>query len=101
MTLGIGVIGTGIMGADHVETITTTIAAAEVRAIADIDLQRAEMIASRVPGEKALQSAESLIESPEVDGVIIASRRDACPVRHGQQRCARAGSLRENHWRQP
>ena len=73
MTLGIGVIGTGIMGADHVETITTAISGAEVRAIADIDPKRAEMIASRVPGAKALPSAESVIESAEVDGVIIAS----------------------------
>ena len=73
MTLRIGVIGTGIMGADHVETITTAISGAEIRAIADIDLKRAEMIASRVPGAKALPSAENLIESPDVDGVIIAS----------------------------
>jgi hypothetical protein len=81
MTLGIGVIGTGIMGADHVQTITAAISGAEVHAIADIDLQRAEMIASRVPGAKALQSAEGLIESPEVDGVIIASS-DATHARY-------------------
>ena len=37
MTLGIGVIGTGIMGADHVATISTAISGAEVRAIADIE----------------------------------------------------------------
>ena len=81
MTLGIGVIGTGIMGADHVETITAAISGAEVRAIADIDLKRAEVIASRVPGAKALSSAESLIELPEVDGVIIASS-DATHARY-------------------
>ena len=73
MTLGIGVIGTGIMGADHVATISTAISGAEVRAIADIEPKRAAVIASRVPGAKALPSAESLIESAEVDGVIIAS----------------------------
>jgi myo-inositol 2-dehydrogenase / D-chiro-inositol 1-dehydrogenase len=73
MSLRIGVIGTGIMGADHVETIAAAISGAEVRAIADIDPKRAEMIASRVPGAQALPSAERLIESPEVDGVIIAS----------------------------
>ena len=73
MTLGIGVIGSGIMGADHVETITAAISGAEIRAIADIDPKRAEMVASRVPGAQALPSAERLIESPEVDGVIIAS----------------------------
>ena len=81
MTVGIGVIGTGIMGADHVETITAAISGAEVRAIADIDLKRAEMIASRVPGTKALSSAESLIELLEVDGVIIASS-DATHARY-------------------
>jgi myo-inositol 2-dehydrogenase / D-chiro-inositol 1-dehydrogenase len=72
MNLGIGVIGTGIMGADHVETITAAISGAEVRAVADIDFERAKMIASRVPGAKAL-AAEELIESPDVEGVIIAS----------------------------
>jgi myo-inositol 2-dehydrogenase / D-chiro-inositol 1-dehydrogenase len=73
MNLGIGVIGTGIMGADHVKTITTAISGAEVRAVTDIDLNRAEMIASRVPGARVVPSAENLIESPEVDAVIIAS----------------------------
>ena len=73
MPIKIGVIGTGIMGSDHVETVTAAISGAEVSCIADIDAKRAEMIASRVPGAKALPSAESLIESPDVDGVIIAS----------------------------
>jgi myo-inositol 2-dehydrogenase / D-chiro-inositol 1-dehydrogenase len=73
MNLGIGVIGTGIMGADHVKTITTAISGAEVRAVADIDLNRARLIASHVPGARALPSAESLIEWPEVDAVLIAS----------------------------
>ena len=81
MTLGIGVIGTGIMGADHVQTITGEISGAEVRAISDIDVNRAERIASGVPGAKALPSAERLIESPEVDGVIIASS-DATHARY-------------------
>ena len=31
------------------------------------------MMASRIPGAKALPSAESLIESPDVDALIIAS----------------------------
>ena len=73
MPIRIGVIGTGIMGTDHVDTITTAVSGAEICCIADIDSKRAELIASRVPGAKALSSAESLIESPEVDSVIIAS----------------------------
>lgn len=71
--LGIGVIGTGNMGANHVKTITTAVPGAEVRVVADIDLNRAEAIASGVPGARALSSAEDLIRAPEVDAVIVAS----------------------------
>ena len=71
--LSVGVIGTGIMGADHVETITRAVSGAAIRAVADIDPKRAEDAAARVPGAKAFASAELLIASPEVDAVIIAS----------------------------
>jgi myo-inositol 2-dehydrogenase/D-chiro-inositol 1-dehydrogenase len=71
--IGIGVIGTGIMGADHVETISKSISRAELRAVADIDVRRAEEVAARVPGVKALPTAEAFIDSPEVDAFIIAS----------------------------
>jgi myo-inositol 2-dehydrogenase / D-chiro-inositol 1-dehydrogenase len=72
-TLSIGVIGTGIMGADHVDTITTAVSGAEISAVADIDPQRAQAVAARVPCAKAFASAELLIESPDVDAVIVAS----------------------------
>ena len=61
------------MGADHVPAITKAVSGAEIRAVADIDPKRAEAAASGVPGAKAFPSAELLIESPEVDAVIIAS----------------------------
>jgi myo-inositol 2-dehydrogenase/D-chiro-inositol 1-dehydrogenase len=81
MNLAIGVIGTGIMGADHIKTINTAIAGAEVRAIADIDIARAEEIASSIPGVRAVPSAEDLIASSDVDAVIIASN-DATHARY-------------------
>ena len=71
--LSVGVIGTGIMGADHVETITRAVSGAAICAVADIDPKRAESAAAHVPGAKPFASAELLIESPEVDAVIIAS----------------------------
>jgi myo-inositol 2-dehydrogenase/D-chiro-inositol 1-dehydrogenase len=71
--LSVGVIGTGIMGADHVKTITRAVSGAKICAVADIDPKRAEDVAARVPGAKAFASGELLIESPEVDAVIIAS----------------------------
>ena len=73
MTLRIGVIGAGIIGADHIRTISAEISGAEVRAIADIDENRAKIIASQVADAKTVPSCESLIESPEADAVIIAS----------------------------
>ncbi len=71
--LSIGVIGIGIMGADHIETVTRAVSGAGICAVADLDPKRADDTASRVPGVKAFASAELLIESPEVDAVIIAS----------------------------
>jgi predicted dehydrogenase len=56
MNLGIGVIGTGIMGTDHVETITASIAGAEVRAVADLDAKRAEILASRFRAQRRCRS---------------------------------------------
>ena len=52
--LGIGVIGIGIMAADHVETITRAVSGARICAVADIDPKRAEYAASRVPGAKGI-----------------------------------------------
>src|SRR3984885_3074883 len=73
MPIRIGAIGIGTMGSNHIETIAASISGAEISCIADIDVKSAEMMASRVPGAKALPSAESLIESPDVDALIIAS----------------------------
>ena len=72
-TLGVGVIGTGIMGADHIQTMSSAVSGAEIRSIADVDLKRAEAVASSVPGAKVAASAEDLIATPEVDAVIIVS----------------------------
>jgi myo-inositol 2-dehydrogenase/D-chiro-inositol 1-dehydrogenase len=75
--LAIGVIGTGRMGADHAETISSVIAGAHVRAVTDIDRKRAESVASRLPGARSIASAEELIQSPDIDAIIIVSNSDA------------------------
>ena len=99
MTLGIGVIGTDIMGAVHVETISTAISGAEVRAIADIEPKRAELIASRVAGAKALTSAESLIESAEVDGVTSPRAMQRMPSMSLPVSPRASQSSVRSHWR--
>ena len=49
-SIGIGVIGAGIMGADHAQNIHRLIAGADVVAIADPDKGRAEAAIAGIPG---------------------------------------------------
>ena len=72
MSLRIGLIGAGAMGADHVHTIESSVPAARVSEIFDADVDRARFVARPV-GASVASSAESLINSREVDAVIICS----------------------------
>lgn len=72
MSLRIGVIGTGAMGANHVHTIETSVPAARVSEVFDADGDRARIVA-RTVGATVASSAESLINSRDVDAVVICS----------------------------
>ncbi len=48
-TLRVGVIGAGIMGADHVSTRHRYVSGAAVTTVADIDAERARAVAARSP----------------------------------------------------
>src|SRR4051794_8145832 len=71
-TVRVGVIGIGAMGAAHVENLARWVPGASVARIFDVDITRAQTIADRV-GASASTSAEALIESPDVDAVLIAA----------------------------
>ena len=71
-TVRIGVIGTGVMGAAHVDNLARLVPSAAVTQIFDVDSERASAIAGRV-GALAAGSAEALIESADVDAVLIAA----------------------------
>jgi myo-inositol 2-dehydrogenase / D-chiro-inositol 1-dehydrogenase len=71
-TIGVGVIGVGVMGADHVRTLNSWTPRATVVSIFDADLARAGEVAAAV-GADVAASAESLIEDPAVQGVIVAA----------------------------
>ena len=73
MTVRVGVIGTGIMGADHAATLHTMVSGAEVSMVADVDLARAERVADTVPGVRATDDGFAVITDDGVDAVIIAS----------------------------
>jgi myo-inositol 2-dehydrogenase/D-chiro-inositol 1-dehydrogenase len=68
----VGVIGTGAMGAAHVENLARWVPGAAVAQIFDVDLERATSVADQV-GATAAPSAEALIESADVEAVLIAA----------------------------
>lgn len=72
MTLGIGVVGTGMIGQDHIRRITDVLSGGRVVAVTDTDHARAKMAAEKT-GAKVYDDAAALIGSSEVDAVLICS----------------------------
>ncbi len=72
MVVRVGIIGTGIMGSDHAQTLHRYVSGGMVARLADVDLSRAEAAARQV-GAQASDDPYALIGDPEVDAVIIAS----------------------------
>jgi len=73
VTVRVGVIGAGIMGADHVRTVQRSVNGASVVMIADIDLDRAQEAAEAAPEAVTTTYWADVIASPDVDAVIVAS----------------------------
>jgi myo-inositol 2-dehydrogenase/D-chiro-inositol 1-dehydrogenase len=71
--LRVGVVGVGMMGADHAERLANRTANATLVAVADPDLDRAQQLASRYPGVAAYADPLELIRDDRVDAVLIAS----------------------------
>ncbi|TRZ55743.1 MAG: myo-inositol 2-dehydrogenase [Streptomycetaceae bacterium] len=72
--LRIGIIGTGVMGAGHARFIKEHVPGAKVVALFDIDAKKIAELAAEL-GTVTVQTtdAETLMNHPEVDAVIIAS----------------------------
>ncbi|MGP9501155.1 Gfo/Idh/MocA family oxidoreductase [Specibacter sp. AOP5-B1-6] len=71
MPIRVGVIGAGIMGEDHIRNLSTTIGGAEVTFVADLDTARAT--AAAPPSARITTDPSELINSSEVDAVVVAS----------------------------
>ncbi|AMM31827.1 Inositol 2-dehydrogenase [Sinomonas atrocyanea] len=71
--LRVAVIGAGRMGADHIHRLHTRIHGAEVAAVVDIDLDRAQAAIAEIPGAKAYATAAEAYESGDVNAVLIAT----------------------------
>jgi myo-inositol 2-dehydrogenase/D-chiro-inositol 1-dehydrogenase len=72
MSVGVGVIGAGMMGTDHVLTLTNGVPGAHVAAVSDADPERAAA-AAREAGARAIADPHALIGDPAVDAVVVAS----------------------------
>jgi len=73
MTVRVGVIGTGMIGEDHVRRLTTVLAGASVTAVTDVDKDRAAAVAERFGVTTVHASGEDVIADDQVDAVVVAS----------------------------
>jgi myo-inositol 2-dehydrogenase/D-chiro-inositol 1-dehydrogenase len=72
MTVHIGVIGTGMIGQDHIRRITDVVTGADVVAVTDVDAARAREVASGIDA-RALPTGHDVINDPFVDAVVVTS----------------------------
>lgn len=72
MTIKVGLIGAGVMGADHARILSTAVSGAELTAVSDADSGRMEAVAES-RGARAIAAPLALIDDPAVDAVIVAS----------------------------
>lgn len=71
--LRVAVIGAGRMGADHIKRLSTRIHGAEVAAVVDVDLSRAQAAIEGIEGAVALASADEALNNGDVNAVLIAT----------------------------
>jgi len=73
VTLRVGVIGTGMIGQDHIRRLTQVVSGAAVVAVSDANEQVAKEVASRLPDAVVHPTGEELIADEGVDAVIVCS----------------------------
>ncbi|TCO50341.1 myo-inositol 2-dehydrogenase/D-chiro-inositol 1-dehydrogenase [Kribbella antiqua] len=73
MTLSIGVIGTGMIGTEHIRRISQVLSGAEITAVTDVNLDAAKQVAGDLPDAEVFDSGQELIRSGRVDAVLVTS----------------------------
>ena len=71
--LRVAVIGAGRMGVDHIKRLNTRIHGAEVAAVVDVDLTRAQAAIEGIDGAVAMTSADEALNNGDVNAVLIAT----------------------------
>lgn len=73
MSIAVGIIGAGIMGADHARIIAGHVAGAHLVAVCDADMARAETVARETGAARVMADPYALIGDPAIGAVLIAS----------------------------
>ena len=73
MTIRVGLIGAGIMGADHAKILSRQIPGVTLQYICDADLARAKTVADHAGAVHATSDPLAVIADTSVDAVLIAS----------------------------
>ncbi len=73
MSVGIGVIGAGVMGEDHARIIAGHVQGAHLVAISDADESRAKAAAGKHDARRTYVQGHDLIADKEVEAVLVAS----------------------------
>jgi myo-inositol 2-dehydrogenase/D-chiro-inositol 1-dehydrogenase len=71
MTLSIGVIGTGMIGTDHIRRITQVLSGAKITAVTDANLDLAKQVAQDLPDTDVFGDGHDVIRA--VDAVLVTS----------------------------
>jgi myo-inositol 2-dehydrogenase/D-chiro-inositol 1-dehydrogenase len=73
MTIGVGLIGAGVMGADHARILAAAVSGVELTAVSDPDAGRVAKISETCKAVRTFADPLDLIRDPRVDAVLVAS----------------------------
>jgi myo-inositol 2-dehydrogenase/D-chiro-inositol 1-dehydrogenase len=73
VTVSVGVIGTGMIGQDHIRRLTRVLSGAQVTAVTDVDAATAQKAADGLPSARVHTTGEELIADDAVDAVVVCS----------------------------